>query len=158
MLKDYVKTKIFHLFSQSSLLLPCKLHKFEDGVRTVPFVAPVSHSACLKVKCINAVSNVKSHNYPLTGFPDDSDSKESTCNVGNLGSSPWLQRSSGKGNGNPLQYSCCRIPWTEEPGGLQPTGSQRVEYDWATNTFTNLLRISCLPKYLFLPHMKNTWK
>ena len=110
MLKDYVKTKIFHLFSQSSLLLPCKLHKYEDGVRTVPFVAPVSHSACLKVKCINAVSNVKSHNYPLTGFPDDSDSKESTCNVGNLGSSPWLQRSSGKGNGNPLQYSCCRIP------------------------------------------------
>ena len=22
-----------------------------------------------------------------------------------------------------------RIPWTEEPGGLQPTGSQRVRYD-----------------------------
>ena len=26
----------------------------------------------------------------------------------------------------PLQYSCLRIPWTEEPGGLQSTGSQRV--------------------------------
>ena len=24
-----------------------------------------------------------------------------------------------------------RIPWTEEPGGLQSTGSQRVGYDWA---------------------------
>ena len=23
-----------------------------------------------------------------------------------------------------------RIPWTEEPGGLQPTGSQRVWHDW----------------------------
>ena len=22
------------------------------------------------------------------------------------------------GNGNPLQYSCWEIPWTEEPGGL----------------------------------------
>ena len=22
-----------------------------------------------------------------------------------------------------------RIPWTEEPGGLQPTGSQRVGHD-----------------------------
>ena len=22
-----------------------------------------------------------------------------------------------------------RIPWTEEPGGLQPTGSQRIGYD-----------------------------
>ena len=24
------------------------------------------------------------------------------------------------------------IPWTEEPGGLQSMGSQRVEHDWAT--------------------------
>ena len=24
-----------------------------------------------------------------------------------------------------------KIPWTEEPGGLQSKGSQRVEYDWA---------------------------
>ena len=56
----------------------------------VPFVAPVSHSACLKVKRINAVYNVRSHNYPLTGFPDDSGSKESACNVGNLGLSPGL--------------------------------------------------------------------
>ena len=28
-----------------------------------------------------------------------------------------------------------RIPWTEEPGGLQSMGSQRVRQDWAvTNT------------------------
>ena len=27
-----------------------------------------------------------------------------------------------------------RIPWTEEPGGLQSTGSQTVGHDWATNT------------------------
>ena len=27
-----------------------------------------------------------------------------------------------------------RIPWTEEPGGLQSTGSQRVGHDWATFT------------------------
>ena len=25
-----------------------------------------------------------------------------------------------------------RIPWMEEPGGLQSVGSQRVRYDWAT--------------------------
>ena len=29
-----------------------------------------------------------------------------------------------------------RIPWTEELGGLQSTGSQRVEHNWATNAFT----------------------
>ena len=28
------------------------------------------------------------------------------------------------------------IPWTEEPGGLQATGSQRVGHDWATSTTT----------------------
>ena len=28
-----------------------------------------------------------------------------------------------------------RIPWTEEPGGLQSTGSQRVGHDWATTSF-----------------------
>ena len=26
-----------------------------------------------------------------------------------------------------------RIPWTEEPGGLQSTGSQRVGHNWVTN-------------------------
>ena len=29
-----------------------------------------------------------------------------------------------------------RIPWTEEPGGLQSMGLQRVRYDSATHTFT----------------------
>ena len=28
-----------------------------------------------------------------------------------------------------------RIPWTEESGGLQSKGWQRIGYDWATNTF-----------------------
>ena len=29
-----------------------------------------------------------------------------------------------------------RIPWMEEPGGLQSMGSQRVGHSWVTNTFT----------------------
>ena len=28
-----------------------------------------------------------------------------------------------------------RMPWTEEPGGYSPWGSQRVGHDWVTNTF-----------------------
>ena len=35
------------------------------------------------------------------------------------GSIPGLGRSTGGGHGNPFQYSWLRIPWTEEPGGLQ---------------------------------------
>ena len=40
------------------------------------------------------------------GFPCGSDGKESTCNAGDLGSIPRWERSPGKGNGYPLQYSC----------------------------------------------------
>ena len=39
------------------------------------------------------------------GFPDGSESKESICNVGDLGSIPGLGRSPRGGHGNPLQYS-----------------------------------------------------
>ena len=40
-----------------------------------------------------------------------------------------LGRSPGEGNGNPLQYSYWKVPKTVEPGGLQPTGPQRVGHD-----------------------------
>ena len=35
-----------------------------------------------------------------------------------------------------------RIPQTEDPGWLQSMGSQRVERDWMTNTFTVILLIA----------------
>ena len=38
-------------------------------------------------------------------FPCDSAGKESTCNAGDLGSTPGLGRSPGEGKGYPLQYS-----------------------------------------------------
>ena len=56
------------------------------------------------------------------GFPGGSDGKESACNAGDLGLIPGLGRSPGEGNGNPLQYSCLEMPWTEEPGKLQYHG------------------------------------
>ena len=42
----------------------------------------------------------------LSGFLGGSDSKESTCNVGDSGSVPGSRRSPGEGNSYPLQYSC----------------------------------------------------
>ena len=41
----------------------------------------------------------------FNGFPGGSDGKESTCNVGDLGWVPGLERSPWEGHGNPLQYS-----------------------------------------------------
>ena len=37
-------------------------------------------------------------------FPSGSDSKETACKAGDLGSIPGSGRSPGEGNGNPLQY------------------------------------------------------
>ena len=42
----------------------------------------------------------------LTSAEHYSDGKESACSVGELGLIPGSGRSPGKGNGNPLQYSC----------------------------------------------------
>ena len=64
-----------------------------------------------------------------TGFPGGSDGKESACNAGDLGSIPGLGRSSGEGNGYPLQYFAWTIPWTEKPGRLHFMGSQRVGHN-----------------------------
>ena len=51
------------------------------------------------------------------------------ANAGDTGLIPGLGRSSGGGNGNILQYSSWKIPWTEESGRLQPMESQRVRQD-----------------------------
>ena len=61
-----------------------------------------------------------------------------------------------------------RIPWTEEPGGLQPIGLQRAGHDWTTNTFTlspsghkpdqgrSVLR-SYMPTYTIYMPMSFSW-
>ena len=46
-------------------------------------------------------------------FPGGLDGKESACNEGDLGSIPGLGRSSGEGNGSPLQFSYLENPMDE---------------------------------------------
>ena len=55
--------------------------------------------------------------------------KESTCNVGELGSIPVLGRSPGGGHGNPPQYSCLESPMDRGAGRLLSMGSQRNGHD-----------------------------
>ena len=61
------------------------------------------------------------------GFPGGSEVKESASNAGDLGSIPGLGRSSGEGNGYPLQYSCLENPWTEEPAGYSPWDNKELD-------------------------------
>ena len=52
----------------------------------------------------------------FVGFHGGSDGKESTCNMGDLGSIPGLGRSPGEGKGYPLQYSGYIVPWGRRVG------------------------------------------
>ena len=50
-----------------------------------------------------------------------------------LGFDPWVGKiPPGEGNGNPSSILAWKIPWTEKPGRLQSTGSQRVGHSWVT--------------------------
>ena len=60
------------------------------------------------------------------GFPCSSDGKESACNAGDPGLVPGLGREEMTTHSSILAW---RIPWTEQPGGLQSMKLQRVRHD-----------------------------
>ena len=60
------------------------------------------------------------------GTPGGSDSKESTYNVGDLGSIPGLGRYPEEGMATHSSILAWKIPWTKELGRLQSMGLQRA--------------------------------
>ena len=84
------------------------------------------------------------------GFPGGSDSKESTCNVGDLGSILGLGRSPGGGNGNPLQYSCLETLHRQRSlAGYSPWGLNELDMAQRLSTaqhgFIADLQLCCFP-------------
>ena len=63
---------------------------------------------------------------PLASAGDTRD----TGDARDTGSIPGSGRSSGGGNATHSSILAWRIPWTEEPGGLQSPGSQTVEHNY----------------------------
>ena len=66
------------------------------------------------------------------GFPGGTVEKDLPDNVGEARDVSLILgqgRSPGVGNGNPLNILAWKIPWTEEPEGLQSMGLQRVRQD-----------------------------
>ena len=55
------------------------------------------------------------------------------CNAGDTGSIPGSGRSPGEGMATHSSILVWKLPWTEEPGGLQSIGSQRARHDWVSN-------------------------
>ena len=71
--------------------------------------------------------------------------KNPPANAGDIkdaGLIPGLGKSSGGGNSNPLQF-------TEKPGGLQSTGSQRVGQHWSNLANTEILFRAELPVLIY---------
>ena len=61
------------------------------------------------------------------GFLDASVGRISACSAGDIGdadSIPGLVKTSGEGNGNPLQYSCLKNPMDRGADGLQSKETQ----------------------------------
>ena len=67
----------------------------------------------------------------VRGFPGGSDGKDSTCNAGDQFQSLGWEDPPRKGMATHSSILAWRIPWAEEPGGLQSVGSGRVRYRWA---------------------------
>ena len=62
-------------------------------------------------------------------FPWWLSGEDFACSAEDVGLIPGMGRSSGEGNGNPLQYSCLKkISWTEQPGELySPWGRKELD-------------------------------
>ena len=62
--------------------------------------------------------------------PGGSDGKESTCQSRRPGFIPWVGKIPWSRAWQPTPVLLPgKSPWTEEPGGLQPMGLQRVRHD-----------------------------
>ena len=101
--------------------------------------------SCLTMLCVSTVrqsesaihvhmSPLFSISFPFMGFSCGSDCKEASCNAGDQSLIPGLGRSPWEWNGNHSSILAWRIPWIEEPDGLQSMGSQRVRQGWETHT------------------------
>ena len=75
------------------------------------------------------------------GFTGGSVVKNLPANIGNAGSVPGLGRSPKEEMATHSSILAWRIPWTEEPGGLQSMGLQRVRHDLATKQQLKLSEI-----------------
>ena len=78
----------------------------------------------------------------MFSFPCRSVGKESAYNAGDAGSIPRSGRSPGEGMATHSSILAWRIPWTEEPGGLQSMGSQESDTTQQPNHQQYVLGVS----------------
>ena len=97
-------------------------------------------------------THTHTHTHTDMGFPGGSESKESACNAGDPDLIPESGRSSGEGNGYPLQYSCLENSTDrEEPGRLQRAGHNQPSLSFShTHTHLYICVYVCIPLYMHI--------
>ena len=81
----------------------------------------------------------------VMGFPGGSNSEESACNVGDLGSITGLGRSPGGGHGNPFQYSSLENPHGQRSlEGYSPWGHKELDRPEQLRTPQHILPFPCM--------------
>ena len=88
-------------------------------------------------------------------FPGGSDSKESACKAGDLGSIPELGRSPGEGNSYPLQYSGLENPmdrgaWRATVHGVAKSRTRLNDFYFSLHRLSN-----CGAQAVSLPHVES---
>ena len=88
--------------------------------------------------------------YLARGFPGGSYDKESACNAGDMGSIPGSERSLEKGMATRFSVLVWRIPWTDEPDGLQSWGLKESDMTEQLTLHTSCLTSSSRISSIFL--------
>ena len=103
----------YHMSSCSSTLISVTLNT--DKYQTMTMFSHFTKTLSCPVAAASSVC-----------CPGGSDGKEPACNAGDRVQSLGQEDPLEEGMATHSSTLAWRIPWTEEPGGLQSTGSQRV--------------------------------
>ena len=113
----------FSLLSPAQMSLTLQVLPMHDHIWLLLSFSWVCYKEYLK--------NIVHLQYPL-GFPGGSSGKESACQTrvaGGTGLIPGSKRSPEEEIATHSSVLAWEISWMEEPGGLQPIGSQRVRHN-----------------------------
>ena len=153
---DGIPAELFQILKDSAVkVLPSICHHIwktqqwpQDWKRWSVFI-PIPKKSNAK-KC-SKYCTVALISHASRGFPGGSDGKVSAWNAGDLGLIPGSGRFPGRGNGNPLQYSCLENPrdggawWTAVSGVAQSRTrlkrlSSSSSSSWNSITSTSFVR------------------
>ena len=136
-----------HLVQPTILLLP---NSSTSQVLTSAYISLPGKKLNVKVLSFLPISHIQSMNMlPLSECPGG----KKRCSLPILGSHLGFctERQNNNDEDNKFinmyisyiggSILAWRIPWMEEPGGLQSMGSQRVRHDWATNPHTHISHV-----------------